>query len=196
MAKVRKGGRKRRTGDRFACGRLRPLFDRGSDRTIESRRRFASFHGGRGDQQTFDPIGRAWCVGLLENERIDPAVLREAGRNYAAAYWAYYEGGAAIVAYQVKLPRSSAPTGATHDPRGERFRRLDSALKDAGRAAYDAAQSLCVDPYFFPDDDPLWLKRLIDERLPVGRHAATGSLPSDADRKRLADAVAGLLALA
>lgn len=195
MVRVRKGGRKRANRQRFPGGKLKPLFDRGSDRVIAARERFAAFHGGKADQQTFDPIGRAWCVGLLENDRVDPAVLRDAGREYAAAYWAYYEGGAAIVNYEVRLPRSSAPRSAVHDRKGERFQRMDRALRDSGRAAYDAAQGLCVDPYLFPDDDPAWLARLIEARLAGTKRAPASLPPSDADRKRLADAVSGLLAL-
>ncbi len=168
------------------------MFDRGSDRTIAARERFARFHQGKADQQVYDPIGRAWCVGLLENKRVDPAVLRDAGRRYAAAYWAYYEGGPATPRYDGITAATTAPKGAAHDPGGEAFQRMDRALKDAGRAAYGAVQALCVDGYHFPDEDPAWVGRLVAERL---REIAGARGTTEADRRRMADAVLGLLAL-
>ncbi len=192
MVRVRKGGRRKLDRQRFPGGKLKPLFDRGSDRTIAARERFARFHQGKADQQVFDPIGRAWCVGLLENERVDPAVLRDAGRRYAAAYWAYYEGGPATPRYDGITAATTAPKGAAHDPGGEAFQRMDRALKDAGRAAYGAVQALCVDGYHFPDEDPAWVGRLVAERL---REIAGARGTTEADRRRMADAVFGLLAL-
>lgn len=195
MVRVRKGGRKKLNRQRFPGGKLKPLFDRGSDRTIAARERFAAFHAGKADQQLFDPIGRAWCVGLLDNERVDPAVLRDAGRAYGAGYWAYFvETQPGVSAYEGPRSRTSAPRASRSDPQGETFKRMDRKLKDAGRSAYDAAQSLCVDPYLFPDDDPAWLARLIEARLRRGIGEA--AKPSDADRRRMAEAVLGLLALA
>jgi len=194
MARVRKGGRKKLDRQRFPGGKLKPLFDRGSDRTQAARARFAKFHGGKADQQLGDAIGRAWCVGLLENERVDPAVLRDAGRRYAAAYWAYYEGGPTTLRYDRITAATTAPKGAVHDPVGKAFQRMDRALKDAGRAAYGAVQGLCVDGYHFPDEDPAWVGRLIGERL--GERGAGQAGPSVADRQRMADAAFGLNALA
>ena len=75
----------------------------------------------------------------------------------------------------------------------EWFQRLDTLLKNAGRAAYDAAQSLCLDFYWFPDDDPAWLARLIEARL-GGVGAGQSGAPADA--ARIGDALEGLLALA
>jgi hypothetical protein len=86
--------------------------------------------------------------------------------------------------------------GEGEDPAGERFRKLEARLKDAGRVSYEAAQSLCLDFYWFPDDNPAWLDRLINGRLVAAKVAATGQLGTAADEARLRAAVAGLLALA
>ncbi len=192
MVRVRKGGRKKLDRQRFPGGKLKPLIDRGSDRTVAARARFAAFHGGKADQQLFDPIGRAWCVGLLENERIDPALLRDAGRRYGAAYWSYYEGGPKTPRYDGLPVATTAPRGAIHDPGGEAFQRMDRALKDAGRKAYQAVQALCVDCYHFPDQDPAWLARLISERTGECTPALNGA--NEKDRSRMNDAVFGLMA--
>lgn len=189
-----KTGRKRKSGDRFPGGKLRALFDRGTERLIESRARFARFHDGKAEQQVFDPIGRAWTVGLLENEHVDPAALRDAGRNYAARYWGYYPTVPGVASYQREGRRGSGP-GEVEDPRGEQFQRLDALLRTAGRGAYDAAQSLCLDFYWFPDDDPIWLARLINEKLLLAKAPVAGQLPVAGDRSTMALAIGGLLAI-
>jgi len=164
-------------------------FDHGADHVRRRSARFARCQDGKAAQQVFDPIGRAWAVGLLENDRIDPAVLRDAGRDYAARYWTYYPATIGVANY-LDVDRRGRGGAAGEDPGGERFQHLDARLGNAGRGAYDAAQSLCLDFYWFPDDNPGWLDRLIEARLSGGGAAAGG----DADRMRAA--LAGLLALA
>ena len=186
-----KSGRRSRSGKRIAAA----PFDHGAAHVQRLRERFAAFQDGKAGQQVFDPIGRAWAVGLLENARIDPAVLRDAGRDYAARYWAYYPCAGGVSNYQAEDRRGSVSSGG-EDPGGERFLSLDARLRNAGRLAYEAAQSLCLDFHWFPDDNPAWLDRLINVRLLAARSAAAGQPAGPADAARMGAALQGLLALA
>jgi len=188
-----KSGRKR-----LKSGRRTDVvpFDHGADHVRRLRDRFAGFQDGKAAQQVFDPIGRAWAVGLLENARIDPAVLRDAGRDYAGRYWNYYPSAVGVANY-LDEDRRAAIWGGGEDPEGEWFQRLDAQLKNAGRASYEAVHSLCLDFYWFPDDNPGWLDRLIEARMgAAGQGAAAGQGGGDADAASMRAAVEGLLALA
>jgi hypothetical protein len=187
-----KSGRRRLKNGRRAD--VEP-FDHGAAHVQRLRDRFSRFQDGKATQQVFDPIGRAWAVGLLENDRVDPAVLRDAGRDYAARYWGYYPSAVGVANYQHEDRRGVGWSGG-EDPGGERFQQLDTRLKNAGRKSYDAAQSLCLDFYWFPDDNPAWLDRLIDARLIAAQGAAVGQLGTPADESVMRAALAGLLALA
>jgi len=186
-----RSGRRRRGGKRISA----MPYDPGNLHVQRTRARFARCQGGKASQQVFDPIGRAWAVGLLENARIDPAVLRDAGRDYALLYWAYYPNAAGVADYQLDSRRGRGDAGGDEDPLGERFKGLDARLKDAGRASYDAAQSLCLDFHFFPDDNPAWLGRLIDARLAAAQGGAARPAAA-ADAATMRAALEGLLALA
>src|SRR3954465_5803883 len=97
-----RAGRPSKTGRRrLKSGRRTDVapFDHGAAHVQRRASRFASFQDGKATQQLFDPIGRAWAVGLLENARIDPAVLRDAGRDYAARYWNYYPAAVGVANY-------------------------------------------------------------------------------------------------
>jgi hypothetical protein len=170
-------------------------FDHGAAHVQRLRDRFARFQDGKATQQLFDPIGRAWAVGLLENKRVDPAVLRDAGRDYAARYWGYYPSAAGVANYQ-NVDRRGRGGADSEDPGGERFQHLDARLQNAGRVSCDAAQSLCLDFYWFPDDNPAWLGRLIEARLSAGDGSAVGQGGAAGDAARMRAAVEGLLALA
>jgi hypothetical protein len=186
-----KPGRRTKSGKRIAAA----PFDHGAEHVQRLRARFASFQDGKAAQQVFDPIGRAWAVGLLENERIDPAVLRDAGRDYAARYWGYYPCGGGVSNY-LDEDRGDGTWAGGEDPGGERFRELDGRLKDAGRISYDATQGLCVDFHWFPDDNPAWLDRLINARLVAAEATAAGPPGTPGDAAIMQAALAGLLALA
>jgi hypothetical protein len=188
-----KSGRRSRSGKRISA----TPFDHGAVHVRRLRERFVRFQDGKASQQLFDPLGRAWAVGLLENDRIDPAVLRDAGRDYAARYWGYYPcaGGVSNYLDEDRRGRGAALAGG-EDPGGERFRMLDARLKNAGRTAYDAAQSLCLEFYWFPDDNPAWLDRLINARLIAAGAPAEGQLGTTGDAAILRAALEGLLALA
>jgi hypothetical protein len=53
-------------------------------------------------------------------------------------------------------------------------------------------QSLCLDFYWFPDDNPGWLDRLIEARL----GGVVGQAGGEADAGKMRAAAQGLLALA
>jgi hypothetical protein len=166
-------------------------FDHGAAHVQRLRARFARFQDGKANQQVFDPIGRAWAVGLLENARVDPAVLRDAGRDYAARYWNYYPATVSVANY-LDEDRGAAIWPGGKDPGGEWFQKLDAQLKNAGRVSYGAVQSLVLDFYWFPDDNPGWLDRLIEARV-IGAVERAGG---EADAAKMRAAVEGLLALA
>ncbi len=171
------------------------LFDHGAEHVQRLRARYARFQDGKATQQVHDPIGRAWAVGLLENARIDPAVLRDAGRDYGARYWAYYPSTVGVANYLDEDRRGEVLAGG-EDPNGEWFQKLDAQLKNAGRSSYEAVHSLCLDFYWFPDDQPAWLYRLINDRLIAAQDAAQGQLGTPGDAATMRAAVDGLLALA
>ena len=186
-----KSGRRRlRSGRRIDAA----PFDHGAEHVQRLRGRFAAFQDGKAAQQVHDPIGRAWAVGLLENPRIDPAVLRDAGRDYAARYWNYYPSAVGVANYLDEDRRAEVWAGG-EDPNGEWFRKLDSQLKNAGRASCEAVHSLCLDFYWFPDDNPGWLDRLIEARLIGAQGAAAGQGGGEKDAATMRGAVEGLLAL-
>jgi hypothetical protein len=116
-------GRPSKPGRRHKCGkRIRATpFDHGADHVVRARARFARFQEGKAAQQVFDPVGRAWAVGLLENARVDPAALRDAGRDYAGRYWSYYPGAAGISNYEAVDRRGRGLAGGL-DVAGDRFR--------------------------------------------------------------------------
>ena len=154
MAKRRsKGGRPRKSGARHPCGKLRTVRDEGSERTVALRLRFRPFQGGKGDQYAGTPIGRAWLVGLLDGHDVDPAAIRDAGLSYGERYWGYWPAPGGVSNYEGE-DRRAAPFAGGLDIAGDRFQALDAAVKSAGRASYDAVQSLVVDPHWFPEENP------------------------------------------
>ena len=189
-----KGGRPRKSGARHPCGKLRVVRDEGSERTAALRLRFRPFQSGKGDQYAGTPIGRAWLVGLLDGEDVDPAAIRDAGLSYAERYWAYWPAPGGVSNYEAE-DRRAAPFAGGLDIAGDRFQALDATLLAAGRASYDAVQSLVVDPHWFPEENPAWLDRLINARLAAVGRAVAGELPREGDAERLKLAVDGLLGL-
>lgn len=182
-----RGGRPKLPGKRKNGRRVLTQWDHGTEKLQALRARFARFHNGKASQQVCDPIGRAWAVGLLENDRIDPAVLRDAGRNYAARYWSHYPSPNGVSNYEKDC---RAPSRSEADPLGAKFKVLDDNLARSGRDAGQATQSLCLDNHWFPDANPAWLDRLIEDRMDKGsRHTL-----SDARQMKLA--IEGLMALA
>lgn len=193
-------GRKRKPGLRTTKGRLSrakkaTAWDYGNERAAELRSRFALFHDGKAGQQVFDPIGRAWAAGLLENDRIDPAVLRDAGRRYGLRYWGHYPTAGMVAGYDRDTARGPSMTDPA-DPAGSFFAAIDKLLTNSGRASCRAVQEIVVDHHWLPDSNPDWLDRLINERLARARGRVAGQLARIDDWQRMKLAVEGLMALA
>lgn len=188
-------GRKRKQGARTAGGRLSRAQppDRGSERIQAARALFAGFLGGKAEQQVFDVIGRAWAAGLLENDRVDPAILRDAGREYGDGYWCYFPNPKAVASYGGRSTR--AVVSSDRDGQGEYFQALDAQLDAAGRAAREAVHALVVDYHHFPDEDPAWLGRLINQQRIRMKQPVCGHLPRVGDGAKMIAALCGLLAL-
>lgn len=193
-------GRKRKTGPRTKSGRLSRAkeaqpWQYGNDRVVELRARFSRFHDGKAAQQVGDPIGRAWAVGLLENDRIDPAALRDAGRRYGLRYWGHYPSASMVAGYDRDTAHGPSSVDG-EDPAGRMFAAMDRMLGDAGRASRQAVQEIVVDHHWLPDSNPDWLERLINERLVRAGLPVAGYLQRDCDWTRMRRAVEGLMALA
>lgn len=193
---AKRKGRKPKVGDRYPCGKLRQAHDYGNDRIVALMSVFRPFQAGKADQWVNQSaIGRAWAVGLLDGYEADSAAIRDAGLNYAARYWGHYGGGANVANYEGNDKRGSFSSIDDEDPRGETFQRLDRAISDAGRVSYDAVHSLCIDHHWFPQENPAWLDRLINERLLRAGRPVAGQLPVAGDAERLKLAVEGLLTI-
>jgi hypothetical protein len=202
-------GRPSKSGKRHTCGKLvavkGPKFVSPADYIERARERFRKFQGGKADAHIRDPIGRAWAVGLLENHRFDPAVLRDAGRDYADRHFSYFPGGSSIANYEgqdrrgdhgVVDPVVKLGVEVPRDLRGERYRKLDAAMRDAGMTAYHAAQSVLIDCHWVPDTNPPWLERLINDRLAKAGVPVFGPLSIGGDMEFARQAIAGLISLA
>lgn len=162
----RKANARRTPSGRISRAGITP-FDYGNDRVQARREAFRVFQGGKADNDLADHIGRAWAAGLLEGTRYDAALLRDIGREYGQLFWMYYQGGPAVASIETRSRSSGQAAADDQDRRGERFKRLDDAARDAGRAAYSALHALCVNDHWFPDDNPAWLARLLDERMKI-----------------------------
>lgn len=75
----RNAGRKRKTGARYKCGKLKPeaSFDRGSDWVQAQKARFGSYYS--------SALGRAYAAGLL-GEEDEAKRLLDAGNAFARTY--------------------------------------------------------------------------------------------------------------
>lgn len=195
VGRASRAGRKAKPGARYRCGKLRPVRDPGNDRVVALATRFRPFQDGKADAWvTESAIGRAWAVGLLDGHDADAAAIRDAGLSYAARYWSYYPSPNGVANYEAE-DRRGRGWGDAQDRRGEVFQRLDAAVRDAGRASYRAVQALVVDTYWFPQDNPPWLDRLINGRLAAAGREVDGAMPIAGDADRLKLAVDGLLAI-
>lgn len=172
-----KSGRKRKPGRRHPGGQLvrTPKIDKGTPETQARRKAYAGRKGGdRHDPaQTIDPLGRAWCAGLISDEQ------RDAGRRFAALYWRKLPDACGnpvsglyrnmISGLREELPPGVSQTRTIEDA-DERDQRQEEALNrmlrdlprrgTRGRIVFD---QLVLDPWF--DSGPPWLDRIIASRL-------------------------------
>lgn len=215
-----KGGRPSKAGKRTKAGALSRAGKRfkgpeePNPRVLAVREDFRWFRDGKASGELHDPIGRAWAVGLLDNEDIPSVKLRDAGRSYGQDYWSFYR---ALAPAMVDLEPERRGSGLTKpspgeaiapDPHGEWFAAMDRTLMRAGRSVRDALHHVVVDQHWFPDDGPAWLDRLLVERrvvrrvelvkagrLPETFPSIAGELPRAGDAERLAALVTALRVL-
>lgn len=191
-----KAGRKKKIGARHPGGQLVQRIP-ANDKVLHMRDRFAVFDGGKKQpDQLYDPIGRAWAVGLLDGTHIDPVVIRDTARTYARLYWQHWPSASGIAQYGEMVARGSVSGPSSENISNQSwFRRLDEALRKSGRPACNAVHGLCVNSYHFPDDDPLWLGRLILEAQIRRKVPVAGRLPGHEDHVTMRAALEGILAM-
>lgn len=192
-----KSGRPRQNRERRKDGRCVPMIDHGNERVQQRREAFKVFQGGKASDQIGDPIGRAWAVGLLDGTPFDSAVLRDIGRRYAQLHSIVYRQTQCAVADHDRVRGTGA--GNDNDHTGERFAKLDQLARDAGSKQRLAMRKLCVDGS--PDENPLWLDRLIFEEVWNASIRAEGKKPCPdtmafpRDRMIMSQALAALVAM-
>jgi len=172
-------------------GRLEPLIDKGNVVVQACWEAFKVFQDGKTDQQVHDPIGRAWAVGLLDGTTQDAAMLRDIGRRYAQLHGIVYRQTQCAVADHDRVRGTGA--GNDNDHTGERFAKLDQLARDAGSKQRLAMQKLCLSAN--PDEDPLWLGRLIAWERIVGALDEKPIPPFMRDHMILTQAVQALVAM-
>lgn len=185
-----KAGRPRSAAARTKSGRLSRAGKiknvAPNKRVVETREAFKTFKGGL-SAESYDPIGRAWLVGLLDGHGIPPDCLRDAGRTYADSFWGYYgKTGLAMADLEPEARGSGARKALDSDiipddPQGEWLENIDKVLCRAGRPVRTALHNVVIDQFFLPNGDPVWLGRLITGRRIAARHrlATEGKLPAD-----------------
>lgn len=89
----RRGGRKRKAGDRFPSGKLRQVHDYGNMRVQAHRAPFLSHGGVKASDDLHCALGQAHAAGLLEGTRVDGRVLLEHGKEWSRLYRATFGGG-------------------------------------------------------------------------------------------------------
>lgn len=193
---------KRKSGKRDIGGRLlRPKTkaaraaapDPGNDRVQQRRATFAIFQGGKAGNEIHDAPGQAWAAGLFDGQTVDDKALRDAARDYANLYWAWY---VALLPKSPNLQRSARSSSAKGDTTSQerRFMALDAILGATGRSIRNAVHGLCVD-YWGRDETPPWLERCINSRRALRGGRVVGLVASDDDWNRLNCAIDGLLAM-
>jgi hypothetical protein len=194
-------GRPRKAGARRKDGRLAIQLPVPANDVVQARREaFRPFQGGKCDQQIHDPIGRAWAVGLLDGTRFDAAMLRDAGRRYGEIHGVVFARTGMAVANNDRSPRGTG-AGTDKDPAGELYAKLDQLARDSGSKQRLAMRKLVLAEN--PDENPLWLDRLVNERQyfeatfgPGGRGSSRPWIVSyDRDRMILEQAKQALVAM-
>ena len=89
----RKGGRKKKVGDRFPSGKLRQVHDYGNARVQAHRATYLRHGGVKATDDLHCALGQAHAAGLLEGTRVDGRVLLEHGKEWCRLYRATFGGG-------------------------------------------------------------------------------------------------------
>ena len=189
---------KRKTGKRVN-GRLsradpRKSWDYGND-VVQTRRMMFThdkIQDGKAADEVSDAIGRLWALGLLDNHGLDAKVLRDKGRDYAEAYWAYWGGRPSATDNEPRSRTSSSKEVPPPRNADLYFERID-AYVERNTLARKCLLELLVD--YDGDDIVPWAGRIIGNALMErGRIKFANPLVPD-DRAMLNAAIRGLCAL-
>ena len=88
----RKGGRKKKAGDRFPSGRLRQVHDYGNVQVQAHRAAYVQHGGVKASDDLHCALGQAHAAGLLEGTRVDGRVLLEHGKEWCRVYRVTFGG--------------------------------------------------------------------------------------------------------
>lgn len=146
-------GRPRKQGERYPSGKLRPVYDKGSDRIQAMRDRFGTFYN--------SPIGRLYAAGLLGSE--EEALPRyQAGARFARLYSRHIQQGT----YRCAL--DTTPRGMLHDMDDDEANEREHRQQEWLFAAMDSLDVSGCRPYFdqiittlHTDHGPDWADRLL-----------------------------------
>lgn len=187
-------GRKRKSGDRYSNGRLRPVRDRGNDRIRALRELYAVHGSGKAGDDLDCALGQAHAAGLLDGADVDARILLEHGREWHRLYRRRYGGSVRTSDFE-RVDRSEPDLETrSADLRFRLWSRVVDRLEARERAAID---QVCI-RHGEGGTLPAFLERLINgwkkkRRPPLydGDH-----LPIAGDFALLASLKSGLVDLA
>ena len=198
---ARRRGRPAASGKRKACGRLKAraaAIDHGNVRAQAARAAFAIFRDGKAGNELGDPIGKAWAAGLLEGFSTDGQAMRDAGRDFGQLWRSCFGDLGVRTSAPERLARSShgiaAASSAEPSPAERRFERMRAIVAAHPLRTRAAFYRLCVECQD-PDSVPLFVERLINERLALKGKRSGGSPPMPGDRALMEQAAEILEAL-
>jgi len=165
-------GRKRKVGDRYPSGKLKPAFDRGCEGV---QRRTAIYTPAsanvreaqkekdrlRASTETFDAIGRAMVNGLLDGRDLDATFLCAAGRDYIKTGRFLFDDKGLQDSLGKLQPKEGG--GPLSDETQEAIERKFD-IKRAKLTQCSSAAKICMMSLLAPretDCGPDWLDRLI-----------------------------------
>ncbi len=186
-------GRRKKGGDRYPCGKLRPVRDGGNDR-VRAHREPYLVHGQVKASDDLDcALGQAHAAGLLEGTDVDGRVLLEHGREWHRLHRSQFGGGVRTVNFE-RVDRS-APDLAVNGS-DLRYRHWSRIVARLGAAERRVLRLTCIehgDGWALP----LFLERLVNGWKARQRPSlyAGSELPIEADHEALEQLKSALLAL-
>lgn len=165
-----RAGRKRKPGERFACGQPKVTRDYGCDGVRRRKDLYGKPPspandangkvGGPDVSQTFDALGRAWSAGLLGVDEDRARELLDGGRRIAAQYWRVYGYGCGDSLARFQPSQSFGIENEARDKiREDALNDTLAAVSALGRDVRKAFDELIIDPN--PDCGPSWLDKII-----------------------------------
>ncbi len=189
----RNSGRKKKSGDRYPSGKLKPARDEGNARVL-AHRTFYLRHGQvRAGDDLDCALGQAHALGLLAGTRVDGRVLREHGKEWCRLYRATFGGG--VQTRNLERIGRSTPSDAV-TATDLRYRSWAAVVATLGARERECLNLVCVE-YGEGWDLPPFLERLINgwkarQRPPLYDGAY---LPVRGDQQRLEALKSALLAI-